>query len=193
MNLYAVCHTLPAWQGLHVVFRHWVLLLQGLLSGVPRGRLILLDLYAEVFPIWLRTASFYGIPFIWCMLHNFGGNTGASHTHLEIWKSFKQKMSATVQLLAERLASAMGLVRIVDTINHRLGSALMMAESVSPHAQGCTQRCRMWWRAGQQPQCAARRAAWWAQGCAWRASSRTRWCTTSWQSWPSGGCDVDIT
>jgi alpha-N-acetylglucosaminidase len=54
----------------------WVLF-QGLLSGVPRGRLILLDLYAEVFPIWLRTASFYGIPFIWCMLHNFGGNTGA--------------------------------------------------------------------------------------------------------------------
>ncbi len=34
--------------------------LQGLLSGVPRGRMILLDLYAEVFPIWLRTASFYG-------------------------------------------------------------------------------------------------------------------------------------
>jgi alpha-N-acetylglucosaminidase len=58
-------------------------LLQGLLSGVPRGRLILLDLYAEVFPIWLRTASFYGIPFIWCMLHNFGGNTGASYTDLE--------------------------------------------------------------------------------------------------------------
>lgn len=54
--------------------------LQGLLSGVPRGRLILLDLYAEVFPIWLRTASFYGIPFIWCMLHNFGGNTGARWT-----------------------------------------------------------------------------------------------------------------
>ena len=56
---------------------HRLPLLQGLLSGVPRGRLILLDLYAEVFPIWLRTASFYGIPFIWCMLHNFGGNTGA--------------------------------------------------------------------------------------------------------------------
>lgn len=39
----------------------------------------MLDLYAEVFPIWLRTASFYGIPFIWCMLHNFGGNTGNAH------------------------------------------------------------------------------------------------------------------
>lgn len=47
-----------------------------MLSGVPRGRLILLDLYAEVFPIWLRTASFCGIPFIFCQLHNFGGNSG---------------------------------------------------------------------------------------------------------------------
>jgi Alpha-N-acetylglucosaminidase (NAGLU) tim-barrel domain len=62
---------------LYLVYMPQLLLLQGLLSGVPRGRLILLDLYAEVFPIWLRTASFYGIPFIWCMLHNFGGNTGA--------------------------------------------------------------------------------------------------------------------
>lgn len=45
---------------------------------MPRGRLILLDLYAEVFPIWLRTASFYGIPFIFCQLHNFGGNNGVA-------------------------------------------------------------------------------------------------------------------
>ena len=76
---------LPA-RVLQLVYMLWSLLLQGLLSGVPRGRLILLDLYAEVFPIWLRTASFYGIPFIWCMLHNFGGNTGAGTT----WKGCKQ-------------------------------------------------------------------------------------------------------
>ncbi len=47
------------------------------MQGVPQGRLVLLDLYAEVFPLWSRTQSFYGAPFIWCMLHNFGGNTGA--------------------------------------------------------------------------------------------------------------------
>ncbi len=38
--------------------------------------MIVLDLYAEVNPIWQRTESFYGQPFIWCMLHNFGGNIG---------------------------------------------------------------------------------------------------------------------
>lgn len=34
----------------------------------------MLDLYAEVFPLWKMTDSFYGAPFIYCMLHNFGGS-----------------------------------------------------------------------------------------------------------------------
>ena len=38
--------------------------------------MIILDLFAEVQPIWKETESFYGQPFIWCMLHNFGGNLG---------------------------------------------------------------------------------------------------------------------
>jgi alpha-N-acetylglucosaminidase len=47
---------------------------QALLSGVPRGQLLLLDLFADEHPVWSRTACLYGHPFIWCMLHNFGGN-----------------------------------------------------------------------------------------------------------------------
>lgn len=46
------------------------------LEGVPQGKMIVLDLYADVHPVWQRTESFYGQPFIWCMLHNFGGNIG---------------------------------------------------------------------------------------------------------------------
>lgn len=46
------------------------------LGAVPRGRLLILDLFAESQPVYLRTASFHGQPFIWCMLHNFGGNHG---------------------------------------------------------------------------------------------------------------------
>ncbi len=49
---------------------------QALLEGVPKDRLIMLDLFAEVFPLWNRTEAFQGVPFIWCMLHNFGGNLG---------------------------------------------------------------------------------------------------------------------
>lgn len=47
-----------------------------LFLGVPRGRMIVLDLAAAIYPFWSRTESFYGQPFIWCMLQNFGGNLG---------------------------------------------------------------------------------------------------------------------
>lgn len=50
--------------------------IQALLRGVPRGRMIVLDLFAESVPAYNFTQSFYGQPFIWCMLHNFGGNNG---------------------------------------------------------------------------------------------------------------------
>ena len=53
---------------------------QAYLQGVPLGRMIVLDLYAEILPVWKGTHSFYGQPFIWCMLHNFGGNLGMHGT-----------------------------------------------------------------------------------------------------------------
>ncbi|XP_065187184.1 alpha-N-acetylglucosaminidase-like [Sycon ciliatum] len=46
---------------------------QAYLSPVPDSQMIILDLYAEVVPLWLNLGSFYGKSFIWCMLHNFGG------------------------------------------------------------------------------------------------------------------------
>lgn len=49
---------------------------KALLRGVPLGRMIVLDLFAESKPAFSFTQSFYGQPFIWCMLHNFGGNSG---------------------------------------------------------------------------------------------------------------------
>lgn len=50
--------------------------IQALLHGVPIGRMIVLDLFAEANPVFSYTQSFYGQPFIWCMLQNFGGNNG---------------------------------------------------------------------------------------------------------------------
>jgi len=35
--------------------------------------MIVLDLFSEVYPMYITTNFFYGQPFIWCMLHNFGG------------------------------------------------------------------------------------------------------------------------
>ncbi|XP_039259362.2 alpha-N-acetylglucosaminidase-like [Styela clava] len=49
---------------------------KALLTGVPLGKMIVLDLFSESSPEYAPTHSYYGQPFIWCMLHNFGGNTG---------------------------------------------------------------------------------------------------------------------
>lgn len=38
--------------------------------------MLLLDLQAEVDPQYIRLESFYGQPFIFCLLHNFGGTLG---------------------------------------------------------------------------------------------------------------------
>ncbi|KAJ6672454.1 ALPHA-N-ACETYLGLUCOSAMINIDASE [Salix viminalis] len=47
---------------------------KALLHSVPIGRLVVLDLFAEVKPIWITSEHVYGVPNIWCMLHNFAGN-----------------------------------------------------------------------------------------------------------------------
>ena len=35
--------------------------------------MIILDLNSEASPIWSRTDSYFGKPFVWCLLHNYGG------------------------------------------------------------------------------------------------------------------------
>lgn len=53
------------------------------LTAVPAGRILVLDLHAEIYPQYTTTMSFHGQPFIWCMLHNFGGALGI-HGSLEV-------------------------------------------------------------------------------------------------------------
>jgi alpha-N-acetylglucosaminidase len=48
--------------------------IKALLDAVPGDRLLVLDLAAEIQPIWKSTNAFYGKPWIWNMLNNFGGN-----------------------------------------------------------------------------------------------------------------------
>jgi len=48
---------------------------EALLKAVPNDKMIILDLATEIEPVWKRTQAFYGKPWIWNMLHNFGGNT----------------------------------------------------------------------------------------------------------------------
>ncbi|OAY83861.1 Alpha-N-acetylglucosaminidase [Ananas comosus] len=52
--------------------------MKALLHSVPIGQMVVLDLYAEVKPMWISSEQFYGVPYIWkvleCMLHNFAAN-----------------------------------------------------------------------------------------------------------------------
>ncbi|KRZ96153.1 GDP-L-fucose synthase [Trichinella sp. T8] len=46
------------------------------LTAVPTGSILVVDLYAEEYPLYEKFSGFYNQPFIWCMLHNFGGVQG---------------------------------------------------------------------------------------------------------------------
>lgn len=56
--------------------RHWTdERLRSYVTSAPKERQIILDYYCDNVEVWRRTESFYGVPFIWCYLGNFGGNT----------------------------------------------------------------------------------------------------------------------
>ncbi|XP_060531766.1 alpha-N-acetylglucosaminidase [Cylas formicarius] len=45
-------------------------------TSVPTGKMIILDLQSEQFPQYDRLDQYFGQPYVWCMLHNFGGTLG---------------------------------------------------------------------------------------------------------------------
>ncbi len=49
--------------------------LSAMINAVPRGRMVLLDYVCEKQELFRETRAFYGAPFIWSYLGNFGGNT----------------------------------------------------------------------------------------------------------------------
>ena len=49
--------------------------LRAYLTAVPEGKMLLLDYFCEKTEVWRQTEGFYGQPYIWCYLGNFGGNT----------------------------------------------------------------------------------------------------------------------
>ncbi|KAK4998166.1 hypothetical protein LTR66_002579, partial [Elasticomyces elasticus] len=51
--------------------------IQAYLSGVEKNSdMLILDLFSESHPQWQRTNSYYGKPWIWCQLHDYGHNMG---------------------------------------------------------------------------------------------------------------------
>ena len=49
--------------------------IEAYLTSFPTDRQIILDYFCENTEVWRRTDSFSGVPYVWCYLGNFGGNT----------------------------------------------------------------------------------------------------------------------
>jgi alpha-N-acetylglucosaminidase len=48
---------------------------KAMLTGVPKGKMTMLDYYCEFKEMWRDLDGFFGQPYIWCYLGNFGGNS----------------------------------------------------------------------------------------------------------------------
>ena len=74
--------------------RHWTPEnVRAYLEAVPQGKVIILDYYTEHTPIWTLTEGFYGQPYIFCYLGNFGGNTRLAGPFREESRRISQALS----------------------------------------------------------------------------------------------------
>ncbi|XP_031504015.1 alpha-N-acetylglucosaminidase isoform X2 [Nymphaea colorata] len=95
--------------------------MKALLHSVPFGKMVVLDLFADVKPIWLRASQFYGTPYIWCMLHNFGGN-------LEMYGSLDAIASGPVDARLSQNSTMVGVGLCMEGIEQNPVVYELMAE-----------------------------------------------------------------
>ncbi|KAL7647611.1 UNVERIFIED_CONTAM: hypothetical protein RMT77_001211 [Armadillidium vulgare] len=62
---------------------------KALLTSVTRGRMIILDLQSEASPQYGRLDSYFGQPFIFCLLQNFGGVDGLAGNFNKLLKNLQ--------------------------------------------------------------------------------------------------------
>ena len=65
---------------------------RAMLTGVPQGKMTMLDYYCEYKEMWREHDGFYGLPFIWCYLGNFGGNTNVQGRVKEAGQRIEQAL-----------------------------------------------------------------------------------------------------
>lgn len=66
---------------------------RAMLTGVPQGKMTMLDYYCEYKEMWREHDGFYGQPFIWCYLGNFGGNTNVQGRVKEAGKRIERALA----------------------------------------------------------------------------------------------------
>ncbi|XP_023004465.1 alpha-N-acetylglucosaminidase [Cucurbita maxima] len=95
--------------------------MKALLHSVPFGKMIVLDLFADVKPIWKTSSQFYGTPYVWCMLHNFGGN-------IEMYGVLDAISSGPVDALASENSTMVGVGMCMEGIEHNSVVYELMSE-----------------------------------------------------------------
>ncbi|RAL40775.1 hypothetical protein DM860_008473 [Cuscuta australis] len=85
--------------------------MEALLHSVPFGKMIVLDLFADVHPIWKTSSQFYGTPYIWCMLHNFGGN-------IEMYGTLDSVASGPIDARISANSTMVGVGMCMEGIEH---------------------------------------------------------------------------
>ncbi len=66
---------------------------RAMLTSVPQGKMTMLDYYCEYKEMWREHEGFYGQPFIWCYLGNFGGNTNVQGRVKEAGERIERALS----------------------------------------------------------------------------------------------------
>ena len=66
---------------------------RAMLTGVPQGKMTMLDYYCEYKEMWREHEAFYNLPFIWCYLGNFGGNTNVQGRVKEAGERFERALA----------------------------------------------------------------------------------------------------
>ncbi|XP_050210312.1 alpha-N-acetylglucosaminidase isoform X2 [Mercurialis annua] len=85
--------------------------MKALLHSVPFGKMIVLDLFADVKPIWRSSSQFYGTPYVWCMLHNFGGN-------IEMYGILDAISTGPVEARVSKNSTMVGVGMCMEGIEH---------------------------------------------------------------------------
>ncbi|KAE9375356.1 glycoside hydrolase family 89 protein [Stipitochalara longipes BDJ] len=89
--------------------------IEAYLGGVENDSdMIVIDLFSETAPQWQRTDSYFGKPWLWCQLHNFGGNLGL----------YGQIMNVTINPV-EALANSSSLIGFGLTMEGQEGNEIM--------------------------------------------------------------------
>lgn len=80
---------------------------RALLGGVPDEGMLVLDLYGDGHPVWVEHEAFYGKPWIWSVIYNFGDQVSAHGDLPGIARNLQKAISSPYRGRLEGIGMAM--------------------------------------------------------------------------------------